>query len=331
MAASIPPSQLDAEPSNDGGGSRGRSFSAWPKPDWSVSIGETLTRREVHGRYGGQQQGGISTPKNFRDLLVFTNSGPTDNFGYARHEGLQDDGTFSYTGEGQVGDQKFSGGNLALRDSAKNGRLIRLFTTRGPEATYVGTFTTGLPVYRQEIILDKNKNERTGIIFNLEPVEAEFWRLPPINGERAPSLVIKKWKKLGYLDFALPLPEIEQLEPKMAKRLEFRLQNAFGEWLITQGTPPQTVRILVGESFIQPDFYVPDRAWIVEAKPSVSRSYVRAAIGQVLDYVHCASLDGVDARPVILLPGKPESTLASLAEELGIIIVYQDSTDFRTL
>jgi hypothetical protein len=68
---------------------------------WDISIGEELTRREIHRRNGGQQQGGISTPKGSTNILLFTSSGGRA-YGY-HFDGPQPDGTYHYTGEGQVG------------------------------------------------------------------------------------------------------------------------------------------------------------------------------------------------------------------------------------
>src|SRR5450759_1415494 len=75
--------------------------------------------RHIHDVYGGQRQGGIATPKAAPLIFLFT--GETgDQYGY--HDGLRDDGTFAYTGEGQIGDMAFVRGNLAIRDHINDGR-----------------------------------------------------------------------------------------------------------------------------------------------------------------------------------------------------------------
>jgi 5-methylcytosine-specific restriction protein A len=58
--------------------------------------------RHIHDVYGGQRQGGISTPKAAPLIFLFTGEAG-DQYGY--HDGLRDDGTFAYTGEGQVGEK----------------------------------------------------------------------------------------------------------------------------------------------------------------------------------------------------------------------------------
>ncbi|MFQ3648053.1 MAG: HNH endonuclease [Anaerolinea sp.] len=86
--------------------------------------GEIYRRRDLHTLYGGQQQGGISTPSNHPVIFLFT-SPRGKEYGYS--DGWQADGTFLYTGEGQKGDMTFTRGNLAIRDHMRNGRTIHLF------------------------------------------------------------------------------------------------------------------------------------------------------------------------------------------------------------
>ncbi|MEV8212523.1 hypothetical protein [Leifsonia sp. NPDC077715] len=99
---------------------------------------------------------------------------------------------------------------------------------------------------------------------------------------------------------------------------EFELQSRFGRWLESQNTPAEVLLLTVGSSVIQPDFHVPARSWIVEAKKSEARPYVRLAIGQVLDYVAAAERHNIVARPVILLPRVPADDLVDLVGRHGI-------------
>lgn len=66
--------------------------------------GGVYKRTRLHERFGGQRQGGISTPADAPLVLLFSNdSGAV--YGYT--DGFQPDGSFCYTGEGQVGDMAF--------------------------------------------------------------------------------------------------------------------------------------------------------------------------------------------------------------------------------
>lgn len=90
-----------------------------------VSGGVYRRRVDIHARYGGQEQGGISTPKDTPYVFLFTGESGTAH-GY--EDGWTTEGVFRYTGEGQRGDMKMDAGNLAIRDHRKNGKSLLLFT-----------------------------------------------------------------------------------------------------------------------------------------------------------------------------------------------------------
>lgn len=288
----------------------------------------------MHDAYGGQQQGGISTPRGQNDIFIFTDPESGARYGYDKFEGLREDGSYSYTGEGQYGQQEFVRGNRALRDCAKDGRTIRLFRTRGTSATYVGAFTTGTPTHEIETIPDASGNPRAGIIFNLLPINANVELLPAYGGGLGPdalthySATPRAWTPPEYDDVVLAATEAAPGE-RVVSRIEFELQAAFGEWLGTQGLSPQRLPLRAGSALIEPDMFVPERDWIVEAKKSTARGHVRTAIGQVLDYVHVARKAGLDATPVILLPGPPEEDLRELMHTLGITLVRRIDDGFE--
>jgi len=61
--------------------------------------GELYWRRDLHRQFGGQQQGGISTPKQHPIILLFT--GETgEQYGY--RDDWTPEGVFLYTGEGRA-------------------------------------------------------------------------------------------------------------------------------------------------------------------------------------------------------------------------------------
>jgi 5-methylcytosine-specific restriction protein A len=86
-------------------------------------VGRTYRRRDIHAQYGGQRQGGISTPVRQPFILLFTGTGEH----YGHHDGWEANGVYRYSGEGQAGDMVFTGGNKAIRDHAKNGKDLHLF------------------------------------------------------------------------------------------------------------------------------------------------------------------------------------------------------------
>jgi hypothetical protein len=60
-------------------------------------------------------------------LLLFTGTG--EHYGY--EDGWEPNRVYRYSGEGQVGDMKFNGGNRAIRDHAQHGKDLHLFKQGG--------------------------------------------------------------------------------------------------------------------------------------------------------------------------------------------------------
>lgn len=89
---------------------------------------EYQRQRDIHDVFGGQRQGGISTPKDAPYIFIFTGKSGSQH-GY--EDGWQDEAVFLYTGEGQRGDMAFKGGNARIRDHDLNGRELLLFEALG--------------------------------------------------------------------------------------------------------------------------------------------------------------------------------------------------------
>lgn len=102
---------------------------------------ELYSRRDdIHQRYGGQQQGGISTPAKYPYVFLFTGKSG-EQFGYS--DGWSDDGNvYLYVGEGQRGDMQLTKGNKAIHEAAQNGKQILLFEAlgKGKPVKYKGPF-----------------------------------------------------------------------------------------------------------------------------------------------------------------------------------------------
>jgi hypothetical protein len=129
--------------------------------------GRIYRRRELHAQYGGQRQGGISTPSGQPFILLFT--GET-GLQYGYRDGWSEEGIFLYTGEGTKGDMSFVRGNLAIRDHVMDGKDIHLFqqVDKG-HVRYVGQMIcTG---FHQRRAPDADGNDRQAIVFELTPID----------------------------------------------------------------------------------------------------------------------------------------------------------------
>lgn len=81
-------------------------------------------RADIHAVYGGNWQGGICPSSSYPFIFIFSGKSGHQH-GYK--DGWDNPNVFTYTGEGQAGDMKFTKGNLALRDHLLNGKRVFLF------------------------------------------------------------------------------------------------------------------------------------------------------------------------------------------------------------
>ncbi len=119
--------------------------------------GQVYKRAAIHEEFGGQERGGISTPKAHPLIFIFTG-----------HSGSQ----YGYEGEGQHGDMAFRAGNSAIRDHAGDGKELHLFEQqRKSEVRYFGRMVC--EGYEWQQLPDKSGKLRKAIVFHLRPADAE--------------------------------------------------------------------------------------------------------------------------------------------------------------
>jgi 5-methylcytosine-specific restriction protein A len=130
-------------------------------------VGRRYRRGDIHDMYGGQEQGGISTPAAHPIVLCISGDEGAA-FGYADKE--LDDGTFLYFGEGQEGDMTFDrSNNRAIRDHAANGEELHVFRkVRDGFIEYMNQYDCAGYELRENVP-DRNGNLRVGIVFQLVP------------------------------------------------------------------------------------------------------------------------------------------------------------------
>lgn len=131
-------------------------------------VGQLYNRRnDIHDRFEGQRQGGISTPTEHPLIFLFTGESG-EAYGYK--DGWSDD-AFNFVGEGQEGDMEFVRGNRAIRDHLENGKDLLLFQALGKSqpVRYLGCYACASWEFGTG--RDVNGDERRIIIFNLAPTE----------------------------------------------------------------------------------------------------------------------------------------------------------------
>lgn len=131
----------------------------------SFEVGRVYHRRnEIHARFGGQRQGGISTPTGWPYIFLFTGESG-EQYGY--RDGWNEDGVYLYTGEGQVGDMQFVRGNRAIRAHLADGKDLFMFENlgKGKGVRFIGCFACAS--WETRTGRDLKGDEREVIVFHL--------------------------------------------------------------------------------------------------------------------------------------------------------------------
>ncbi|MES1192832.1 MAG: restriction endonuclease [Solirubrobacterales bacterium] len=289
--------------------------------------GDALPRVELHQRFGGRRQGGISPCKPTPNVFLFTDERTGLLHGYV-YDGWRD-GLYHYTGEGQVGDQIMAQGNRAIRDhrgtATEQPRELHLFKAANGIATYVGQFE-----YEDHYLADASESGsdrvRSVYVFRLRPLTAA----PGPNRSKVDALGTERVKEIPVeqhlTERTLVAPAAE---PHEAERREQALVRRFLAHLLGKGHEVVRLQLRPEDepAHLFCDLYDKTENTIYEAKGSVARPAIRMAIGQLADYSRL--LDPLPRR-AILLPQEPRTDLLDLAASQGIDVVWPDGEDFRT-
>ncbi|MET8049067.1 hypothetical protein ABZU75_15855 [Streptosporangium sp. NPDC005286] len=242
--------------------------------------GQEIRRVELHQRYGGSGQGGISPSRTTPNILIFTDPNSGREHGY--YDEWAEDGTFHYTGEGQIGDQTFTRGNKAIRDHMQDGRALQLFEGSRGTVRYVGEFALDpiTPWSYGRAPETGGGPERQVIRFHMVRIGA-----PVLRSDVPVGVGYREADEEVVPAPAASTPNLELNGRNL--RAHRRLQNQLAAGLRDRGIEP----LSPGPS--DPDF---DLAWrpgpgcltVCEIKsltPTNEINQLRLGLGQVLDYV----------------------------------------------
>jgi 5-methylcytosine-specific restriction protein A len=293
-----------------------------------------MTRAERQKLYGGSTMGGIQPSAKTLNVFLYSDPAEAVKNGYTFDGWAKDGDVYLYTGDGKLGDQTWTTGNVAIRDHQSDGRSLRLFKTTGRELKpggkihyYVGEFVVDAdnPFVAVQAS-DANKENRSVFVFRLKPVGTVSRR----SGDEAATGDVS----------ALPDSEMVSVEQAnadefpvaptsggTAKRRETELTTRYRIWLETQGHEVKRWRVrLPGElRSLYTDIYDVTEKELYEAKGSIKRSDIRMAIGQLLDYSH--NIDAVVPKLTVLLPERPPEGLLSLLDKCGMSCVFATGPD----
>ncbi|MBS2962090.1 hypothetical protein KGA66_03455 [Actinocrinis puniceicyclus] len=294
--------------------------------DWHLAPGDLVRRVELHARYGGSNQNGISPCRESPNILIFTD--PRSGHFHGYYDRWAEDGTFRYTGEGQHGDQEFVRGNRAIRDCIEQGRHLRLFDGAKGEVRYVGEFVLDdvEPFSYGQAPETGNGPMRQVIQFHLVRAErSEPITIPtlPVGGTYQPAD-----------ESVQPAPALPGIpDPDLIGRnlsAHRRLQNDLAKALDARG------RIPLSPLPEDPDF---DIAWhdadgtltVCEVKSLTDASetrQLRMGLGQILDYLDLLAARSTAVRGVLWVERKPSSLRwLELCERAGVALAWPGTED----
>jgi 5-methylcytosine-specific restriction protein A len=198
----------------------------------SFSIGQIYDRQtEIHDLFGGNRQSGISPSAQRPAIFIFTGESG-EQYGYT--DEFMDDGVFRYTGEGQIGPMRFTKGNLAVKNHAETGRSLHIFKAVGEKQgyEYLGEFSCAS--YETPMGLDKKRDMRPLIVFNLHPVGSEdFYARDRQSGEiddedgSLQNISIDEARNLALSSVIPP-----SSDPASARRTIYRRSRRIAEYVL---------------------------------------------------------------------------------------------------
>lgn len=280
--------------------------------------GDKIKRVDLHQRYGGRQQGGISPSRQTPNVFLFTDQARGALHGYI-YDGALGDDHYSYTGEGQLGDQRMVQGNRAIRDHKPEGRGLHLFDVKNGLATYLGEFE-----YLEHEDADAPETDdgamRSVIVFHLRRLSGDS-KLAPARIDQFDKQAVKEVPVEQHLTETMVIEpnrkpyEAERREQKLVRELEATLLAAGHEVCRLQLRPEGEPAPLFCDLFDK------TTNTLIEAKGSISRAAVRMAVGQLADYSRL--VEPVPQR-VVLLPEQPRPDLLDLLASQGIGVTWPD-------
>ncbi len=324
---------------------------------WDLKSGGTLSRAERRARFGGSEYGGIAHSKRSPNIFLYTDPDTGAEHGYEDHWDRAGE-LFFYTGEGQVGDQRFDKspwGNMAVRDHQKDGRAIRLFEAAGTKPgskeviqRYVGRLEIDdAEPYTVERGPDRNRDERDIIVFRLRRVaedaaaddtedskaaservatEVAVEGTRGRNEGRSSGVVVRKIpiEKQNAESFAA---EYKVLSRKDRNRKEAKLLKSYENYLnnvLLHATCRHEISI-DGE-VLYTDLFDEYAEELIEVKSSIERNVMRLALGQILDYAKALN----PKSRAVLVPCEPPRGIFELFRDHGVRIIWCSGDTFHS-
>lgn len=291
--------------------------------DFALKPGDRIKRTDLHARYGGSKQGGMTSSTTSSNVFLFSDPETGSEHGYV--DSWKDDGCFHYTGMGQVGDQTMTSGNASALNHKQNGKALRLFDGSGGVITYVGRFEIddADPFYR-DYRPDRTGAMRWVFVFRLRPVGGTASTHIPEPLTTLPAVTEIPVEK-QHLERMLVTVTAKTTE---AERRESTLVVNFAKYIQDKTLTVSRNRIVGGPEsgpFLT-DVYIKEINLLIEAKGTTERNAFRMALGQLADYRRFLNRP----RCAILLPSKPAKDLLALADTEDVGVIWPSGDAFES-
>ncbi|MGP3942773.1 MULTISPECIES: hypothetical protein [Streptomyces] len=284
-----------------------------------LTAGVDVTRRELHARFGGTPQGGISPSTRSPMVMVFVAESP----GSEGFTGWGQDGIFHFMGAGMHGDQEMTRGNLALLRHQEQGRAVHVFqrlqkssAEGAPLHRHLGRFEVDSqqPYYIADAP-DASGSMRTVIVFRLRPVGTTA-----PGGPRLPVTPASETRIANAAPEPLVVADRRRSQETGADVIT-RLTAAYASHLRGLGHDISAAEVKVKDetTVLRVDLLDATDNRIIEVKHNATRLVVRAAIGALLDY---RRFFNPTPTPTLLLPSAPREDLLDLCASLCIEVVW---------
>jgi hypothetical protein len=292
--------------------------------DWDLAPGDYIKRTELHARFGGGGQGGLSPCAKSPNVLIFSDPLSGSRHGYIYDKWDEADSTlFHFTGEGQTGDQQMKAGNAAVLNSASDGRALRVFKGVRGIVRYIDQFKLDrLPFEIKPAPATGNGPTRQVIVFGLRRMTDATERL----ARRPRATAAPTYRR------ADPSPTQQSEQPftrdptviDRALRAHADTQNSLSDFLTSSGA------ITWSPQPAEPDF---DLAWTfrgvtfvgeVKSLTAINEDrQLRLGLGQVLDYQALMARETTAVRAVLVVEHQPQDARwLALCERHNVVLVW---------
>lgn len=305
--------------------------------DWDVRVGDCLTKAEIVKRYGSSPGGGMEPSARTPNMFLYTDLQEGKRHGYSFDGWASpDDDLYLYTGEGSIGDQAMTHGNLSLTRALEKGQTVRLFETYGTRSgskaklrRYIGPFRLDeVQPWETRESPDANGDLRSVFVFHLRPIGpihripgdlSQFGALPEQTDVSQVDITEVDATDLEYRTNLVS--ERQGSQPASAVQREAELVDRFTKSLLKVGHKVGRYRIRPAGSTYSLWTDIADMTDMIlyEAKGVTTRESVRMALGQLLDYRRFVGPNG--AR--LLLPSRPSDDLIDLIHGLDVGCIYE--------